>query len=103
MSIIKKYLKKYIYIDIILSNKNKKVCTALNYIEHFYNLVFAVTVCTKRIMNSTKWLNICEIMSRIKNYKSIIKKDKKKHDEIALSAKSKLHCIKYEVFCLGFP
>ena len=42
-------------------------------------------------------------MSRIKNYKSIIKKDKKKHDEIALSAKSKLHCTKYEVFCLGFP
>ena len=100
---------------LFLSNKNKKVCTALNYTEHFYNLVFAVTVCTsasafaslvdisKRIMSSTKWLNICAIMSRIKNYKPFIKKDKKKHDEIALSVKSKLHCTKYEVFSLGFP
>ena len=42
-------------------------------------------------------------MSRIKNYKPFIKKDKKKHDEIALSVKSKLHCTKYEVFSLGFP
>ena len=45
-------------------------------------------------MSSTKGLNICAIMSRVKKHKSFIKKDKKKHDEIALSAKSKLHCTK---------
>ena len=28
-----------------LNNKNKKVCTTLNYTEHFLILVFAVTVC----------------------------------------------------------
>ena len=28
-----------------LGNKNKKVCTTLNYIEHFLTLVFVVTVC----------------------------------------------------------
>ena len=29
----------------LLSNKKKKVCTTLNYIVNFLNLVFAVTVC----------------------------------------------------------
>ena len=29
----------------LLNNKNKKICTTLNYIEHFLTLVFAVAVC----------------------------------------------------------
>ena len=43
-------------------------------------------------MSSTIGLNICAIIAKIKSYKSEIKK--KKHDEIALLAKSKLDCIK---------
>ena len=87
----------------MLSNKNKKVCTTLNYIKHFPTLVIAVTVCifistfaslvniSKRIMSYTIGLNIYAIIARIKKYKSIIKK---KHDEIALLAKTNLDCIK---------
>ena len=87
-----------------MNNKNKKVCTTLNYIEHFLNLVFEVTVCisisaftsfidiSKAIMSSSIELNICAIIARVKMYKSIIKKKKKKHDEIALLAKTNLDC-----------
>ena len=69
-------------------------------------LVFAVTVyipisafaslvdISKGIMSSTTGLNICTIIARIKNCKSIIKKKKKKHSEIALLAKTNLDCIK---------
>ena len=79
----------------MLSNKNKKVCPTLNYIEHFLTLVFAVTACisfsafaflvdiSKGIMSSTIALAICAIIGRIKKYKPIIKKKKKKHDEIS--------------------
>ena len=86
----------------MLSNKNKKVCTTLNYIEHFVTLVFAVTVCisisafafSKRNMTSSIGLNIFEIITGIKRYKSITKKTKKKRDEITLLAKTNLDCIK---------
>ena len=56
----------------------------------FFTLVFAVTVSIsisafallvdicKGIMSSEIGLNICEITARIKNYKSIINKKKKK-------------------------
>ena len=89
-----------------LSNKNKKVCTTLNYIEHFLTLVFAVNVCicisffaslidiSKGSMSSTTGLNISAIIARVKNYKSIIKKNKKKRDEIPLLAKTNFNCIK---------
>ena len=93
-----------------MSNKNKNVCTTLNYIEHFITLVFAITVCisisafasliniSTEIMSSAIGLNICAIIARIKKYKSIIKKKKKKHDKIALLAKTKLDCIKALIF-----
>ena len=70
------------------------VRTTLNCIEHFCALVFPVTICisisafvslldiSKGIMSSTIRLNICATIARIKNYKSIIKKKKKKQDEI---------------------
>ena len=45
-------------------------------------------------MSSIIRLNICTIIARIKNYKSIIKKKKKKHDEIAFLAKTNLDCTK---------
>ena len=45
-------------------------------------------------MSSTIGLNIYAIITRIKKYKSIIKKKKKKHDQIALLAKTNLDCIK---------
>ena len=38
-------------------------------------------------------LKICVITAGIKNFKSMIKKKKKKHDKIILSAKSKLNSI----------
>ena len=89
-----------------MSNKNKKCLYDSDYIERFLNFVFTVTVCicisafaslvgiSKGIMSSTIICNICQIIARIKNYKSIIKKKKKKHDEIALLAKANLDCIK---------
>ena len=79
---------------------------ALNYIEPFLNLAFAVTVCisvsalaflvdiSNGITSSTIGLHICAIISKIKNYQSIIKKKKKKHGEIALLEKTNLDCIK---------
>ena len=79
---------KEIYWNELWSNKNKKVCTTLNYIEHFLTLVFTVTVrisistfasqvdISKGIITSTIGLNICAIIARIKKYKSIINKER---------------------------
>ena len=89
----------------MISNKNKKVCISQKYIEHL-TLFFAVTGrisisafaslanISRGIMSSTIGLNICAIISSIKKYKSIIKKKKIKHDEVALFAKNKLDYIK---------
>ena len=89
-----------------MSNKNKKCLYNSNYVEHFLNSIFTVTVCicicafaslvgiSKGIMSSRIVCNICPIIARIKNYKSIIKKKKKKDDEIALLAKANLDSIK---------
>ena len=83
-----------------MSNKNKKVCMALNYIEHSLTLDFVVTGCISisdfsslvdiytRIISSTVGLNICAIIAKFK--KLIIKKNKQKHDEVALLAKIRL-------------
>ena len=90
----------------MLSNKNKRVCKSLNYIEHFFALVFVVTICvsisafvslidiSKRIMSSAIWLNIWARIARIKKYKSLIKKKKRKLYEIALLAETNLDYIK---------
>ena len=73
----------------LMSNQNKKICTALNYIEHSLTLNFAVTGCISisafavlvnifsGIMISTIGFDIFAITIRIKKYKSIIKKKKK--------------------------
>ena len=87
------------------STKQKRICTTLNYIEHFLILASSITGCTSisasssligipiGVMSPAIGLKICAIAAGIKRYKSIIKKKKKKHDKIALLAKSKLNSI----------
>ena len=89
----------------LMSKKHKKVCTTLNYIEHFLILASTTTGCISisafasligipiGIASSAIGLNICVITAGIKKYKSIIKKTKKKHDKIVFLAKSKLNKI----------
>ena len=89
----------------LMSKKYKKVCTALNYIEHFLILGFTMIGCVSisafsslagipvGITSSAIGLKICAIAAGIKKDKSIIKKKKKKHDKIVLLAKSKLNSI----------
>ena len=84
----------------LMSRKHKKVCTTLNYIEHFLILASTITGCISisafasligipiGITSSAIGLKICAIAAGIKKYESIIKK-KKKHDKIALLAKTK--------------
>ena len=45
------------------------------------------------ITSSAVAIKICAITARIKKYNSILQKKKKKHDKIALSAKTKLKTI----------
>ena len=66
--------------------KHKTVCSALNYIKHFFILVSAVVGCISisdfsfslgipvGLINSAIGLNTCAKTSGIKKYKSIIKK-----------------------------
>ena len=89
----------------LMSKKHKKVCTTLNYIEHFLILGYTITGCISisafaslvgipiAITSSAIGLKICGITAAIKKYKSIINKKKKKHDKIVLLAKSKLNII----------
>ena len=84
-----------------MSKKKKKVFVVLNYIEHWFILVSAVTggiVISAfaslidiliGITSSTIGLKICVIIPGIKKYKAVIKK--KKHHKIVLSAKFKLN------------
>ena len=97
-----------------MSRKREKVCTNLNYIEHFLILASTITGSVSisnfaslygiptGIMNFAIGTRItgfaigtknCAIATRIKMHKSIIKKKKKKHDKIALLEKSKLNNI----------
>ena len=99
------YLIEEINRNELMSKKHKKVCTTLNYIEHFLILASTITGCVSisafasligipiGITSSAIGLKICAITAGIKKYKSIIKKKKKKHDKIVLLAKSKLNSI----------
>ena len=65
-----------------MSNRHKKVCTTLNYIEHFLVLASAVTGCFSispfasllgipiGITSSAIGLKICAITAGLKKYKS---------------------------------
>ena len=97
------YLIEEINWNELMSKKHKKVCTTLNYIEHFLILGSTITGCVSissfaslvgipiGITSSEIGLKIYVITAGIKKYKSIIKKKKKKHDKIVLLAKSKLN------------
>ena len=87
----------------LLSKKHKKVCTTLNYIEHFLILASTIAGCNSLFTSligipvgitiSAIGLKICAITAGIKKHKSIIKKNKKKHEKIVLLAKYKLSSI----------
>ena len=50
------------------------------------------------ITSSAIGLNICAVTAGIKNYQSVIKKNKKKHDKIVLLVKSKLNSIEASIY-----
>ena len=92
------YLIEEINRNELMSKKHKKVCTTLNYIEHFLILgstitgyisisVFASLVGIPiGIMISAIGLKVCAITAAIEKYKSIIKKNNKKQNKRAFSA-----------------
>ena len=87
----------------LISKRNKKVCTTLNYIAHLLNLAFVVARSVPisafaslnsiliDIAKSAVWLKHFAITAGIKKYKSITKKKNAKHDKIVLLAKPKLN------------
>ena len=89
----------------LISKKHNKVCATLNNIEHLLILGPTTDRCISisafaslvdipiGITSSATGLKICAITARIKRCGSIIKKKKKKYDEIVLIAKSKLNSI----------
>ena len=93
-----------------MSDKHKKFCITLNYIEHFLILVFAVTGCISisafasllgipsGITSSVIGLKIWSITAGIKKYKSIINKKIKKLDKIVLFTKSKANSVESLIF-----
>ena len=90
-----------------MSRRHKKICTALNYIEHFLSLASTITRCISISAfasfldiptKSAIELEICAIAAGIKKYKSLIKKKKEKHDKIELLGKSKLNTIEVLIY-----
>ena len=81
--------------------KHKKTCTTLNYIENLSIVVSTVTECVSisafaslvGIPVFAVGLKICAVTAGTKKCKSIIKKKRKRHDEIVLLAKTKLNTI----------
>ena len=83
-----------------MSKKHKKVCTTVNYVEHFFILAAATTGCSSvfafaSLIGIPIWttssvigLRNCPIAGAIKKYKSIIKKKRNKYDKIVLLAKT---------------
>ena len=88
----------------------KSFGTTLNYIDHFLILASTITGCVSisafaslvdipiEITSSAIGSKICATTAGIKNYNSIIKKKKKKHDKIVLLAKSKFNRIEVLIF-----
>ena len=85
-----------------MSEKYKKTCKYLNYVENLRILVSTVTGCVSisafaslvcvpvGITSSAVGIKIFPITARIKKYNSIINKKKKKCDKIVLLGKAKL-------------
>ena len=84
---------------------SKKVCTTLNYIKHSLILISTITGCVSvsafaslvgipiGITSSAVGIKIYVITAAIKNYKTIIKIKKKKHDKTILLEKSESNSI----------
>ena len=89
----------------LMSEKYKKTCKYLNYVEHLLILASTFTGCVSisafaslvaipvGISSFAVGVKICAITAGIKKYKSIIKKKKKKHDKIVLLRKDQLNII----------
>ena len=61
--------------------------------------VFASLVCVPVVITSSAvGIKICATTVGIKKYKSIIKKKKKKHDQIVLLEKTKLNTVQVLIF-----
>ena len=90
--------------------KHKKVGTTLKYIEHFLIIASTSTGCISipafaslldvpiRIMSSEIGRKMCAITAKTKKYKLIIKKKKKKYDNMVFWAKPKLNSIEFLIF-----
>ena len=77
----------------------------MNYTDHLLIVIPTITGCVSipifvsllgisiGITSSAIGLKICAVTAGIKKYKSIIRKNKKKHDKMVLLAKSKLSSI----------
>ena len=99
------YFLKEIEQNELMSKKHKKVCTTLNYTDHFLILASSITGCISisafaslmgipiGITSSAIGLKVCAIAAGIKKYESIIKEKKRKHNKTALLEKSKLSSI----------
>ena len=98
------YLLDEIKHNDLMSEKYKKTCNYLNYVEHLLIVASTVTSCVSisafasliaiplGITSSVVGIRICAIAAGIKKYKSIIKQ-KKKHNKIVLLVKDKLNSI----------
>ena len=88
-----------------MSEKYKKTCKYLNYVENMLILSLTITDCVSisafpwlvcvsvGITSSAMGIKICAINEGLEEYKSIIKKKNKKHDKIVLVVKNKLNTI----------
>ena len=100
------YLVEEVNHSDLMTENYKKTCKYLSYVKHLLILVSTVTSCVSisaftslvcipgGITSSALEIKICEITAGIKNYKSIIRKNKKKLDKIVLLGKDKLNTIK---------
>ena len=102
---IRNYLIEEINRNELMSRRHKRVCRVLNYVGHSLIAISTITGCVListfaspvdipiGITRSSTGLKICVLTARIKKYKSLIKKKKKKHGKMVLSANSKLNSI----------
>ena len=94
----------------LMTEKYKKTCKYINYVEHLLILVSTVTGCVSMsafaslvcvlvgITSLAVGIKTCGVTARIKKYKSIIKKKKKNHDKTVLLGKDKLNTMEFLIF-----
>ena len=106
------YLIEEINRNELMGKKLKKVFRVLNCIQHLLLLIVISTITGCVSISAFAFLvgisigtthsaigfKICVIRTEIKKYKSINKKNKKKHDKVILLAKSKLNSIEALIF-----